>query len=111
VQRSQAIFPPKSGMANWEIISRLSEQTSFPMAYASTNDIFKEIQQANPFYQNVEIGGFWGGNLFQESFFTPNGKGKFMPLTIATTTCNQERPPLLASENYIQVKIKSKLVV
>ena len=111
VQRSQAIFPPKSGMANWEIISRLSEKTSFPMPYTSTNDIFKEIQQANPFYQNVEIGGFWGGNLLQESFFTQNGKGKFMPLTIATTTCNQEKPPLLASENYIQVKIKSKLVV
>ena len=31
-------------MANWEIISRLSEKTSFPMPYTSTNDIFKEIQ-------------------------------------------------------------------
>ena len=81
------------------------------MPFKSTDDIFKEIQQANPFYQNIEMGGFWGKNLFQESFQTPNGKGKFLPLTIGITTCNQEKQPLLASENYIQTKIKNKLVV
>jgi formate dehydrogenase major subunit len=111
IQRSHAIFPPKSGMENWEIICRLAEKTAPPMQFKTTDDIFKEIQQANPFYQQVQMGGFWGKNLFQESFHTPNGKGKFMPLTIDITTCNQEKQTLLASENYIQINIKNKLVL
>jgi predicted molibdopterin-dependent oxidoreductase YjgC len=111
VQRSPAIFPPKNGMENWEIICRLAEKTATPMQFKTTDDIFKEIQQANPFYQNVEMGGFWGKNLFRESFHTSSGKGKFLPLTIEVTTCNQEKQPLLSSENYIQIKIKNKLVV
>jgi len=111
VQRSQAIFPPKSGMANWETICRLAEKTAFPMQFKNTDDIFKEIQQTNPFYQDAEMGGFWGKNLFRENFHTANGKGKFLPLTIEIATCNQEKQPLLASENYIQTKIKNKLVI
>ncbi len=111
VQRSQAIFPPKSGLQNWEIICRLAEKTAQPMPFKSTDDIFGEIQQANPFYHHIEMGGFWGKNLFRESFQTPNGKGKFQPLTIGITTCNQGKHPLLASEDYIQTKIKNKLVV
>jgi len=111
VQRSQAIFPPKSGMANWEIICRLAEKTACPMQFTGSDDVFREIQQANPFYQNIEMGGFWGKDMFRDSFRTANGKGKFLPLTIEVTTCNQEKQPLLASENYIQTKIKSKLVV
>ena len=111
VQSSPAIFPPKSGMANWEIICRLAEKTAKPVPFLSTGDIFKEIRQANPFYQDVEIGGFWGKNLLLEKFHTANGKGKFQPLKIEITTCNQEKQPLLASESYIQTKIKNKLVV
>ncbi len=111
LQRSQAIFPPKSGMANWEIICSLAEKTTQAMKFKGTDDVFKEIQQANPFYQNVEMGGFWGKNLFRENFHTANGKGNFLPLTIELTTCNREKQPLLASEDYIQTKIKNKLVV
>ena len=81
------------------------------MQFKNTDDIFKEIQQTNPFYQDAEMGGFWGKNLFRENFHTANGKGKFLPLTIEIATCNQEKQPLLASENYIQTKIKNKLVI
>ncbi len=111
VQRSLAIFPPKGGMANWEIICRLAEKTAHPLPYKNTDDIFKEIRKDNPFYQDAEMGGFWGKNLFGEKFHTANGKGKFLPLTIEIATCNREKQPLLASENYIQAKIKNKLVL
>jgi formate dehydrogenase major subunit len=111
VQHSPAIFPPKSGMANREIICRLAELTTRPLPVQGTDDVFNEIRQANPFYQSVEMGGFWGKNLLLDTFHTANGKGKFQPLKIEISTCNQEKQPLLASESYIQSKIKNKLVV
>ena len=55
--------------------------------------------------------GSGGRTCFGEKFHTANGKGKFLPLTIETATCNQEKQPVLASENYIQLKIKNKLVL
>ena len=111
VQRSQAIFSPKGGMTNWEIICRLAEKTTRPFLFRGTDDVFNEIRQANPFYQDVEMGSFWGKTILLEKFYTANGKGKFLPLKIEIATCNQEKQPLLASESYIQTKIKNKLVV
>jgi formate dehydrogenase major subunit len=111
VQRSAAILPPRAGMTNLEIIGKLMEKTDGTFRLAESAEIFQEIGQANPFYRGVEPGGFWGKNLFQESFNTPSGKGKFLPVTVATGTCDTKKQPLLSSENYIQLKIKSKLVV
>jgi predicted molibdopterin-dependent oxidoreductase YjgC len=111
VQRSSKIFPPKSGMENWEIICSLAEKMALPMPFGATEDIFNEIRQANPYYQGVEPGGFWGKDLFRESFYTASGKGKFVPLTIDLTPCGEEKQPVLASEEYIQLKIKNKLVI
>ncbi len=111
VQRSAAILPPLAGMTNLEIIAKLAEKTGLKLRVADPGEIFKEIGQANPFYQGVKAGGFWGKDLFQETFHTPGGKGKFLPITIATGTCDIKKQPVLSSENYIQFKIKSKLVI
>ncbi|HEX7503322.1 MAG TPA: molybdopterin-dependent oxidoreductase, partial [Acidobacteriota bacterium] len=111
VQRSAAILPPLAGMTNLEIIGKLAEKTGGKLRCADPGEIFKEIGQANPFYLGVEAGGFWGKDLFQETFRTPSGKGKFLPITIATGTCDIKKQPMLSSENYIQFKIKSKLVI
>jgi formate dehydrogenase major subunit len=111
VQRSEALFPPKSGFSNLGIISTLAEKLAMPLPLETAADIFKEIQQANPFYQTITTEGFWGKDPFRENFHTANGKGKFMPLTIDLATCNKEKQTVLASETYIQLKIKNKLVV
>jgi formate dehydrogenase major subunit len=111
VQRSAAILPPRAGMTNLEIIGKLTEKTGMPLRFAGVDEIFKEIGQANPFYQGMEAGGFWGKDLFRETFHTASGKGKFLPLAIAPGTCDKKKQPLLSSENYIQFKIKSKLMV
>jgi formate dehydrogenase major subunit len=111
VQRSNAILSPRAGMTNLEIIGKLTEKTGMALRFAGAEEVFREIGQANPFYQGVEAGGFWGKNLFQETFHTAGGKAKFLPITIATATCDTKKQPLLSSENYIQFKIKSKLVV
>jgi formate dehydrogenase major subunit len=111
VQRSMAIFPPKSGFSNREIITMLAEKLAMPLQLETVAAIFKEIQQANPFYQTVSANDFWGNGLFRKSFHTANGKGNFFPLTIELATCNQEKQNLLASETYLQLKIKNKLMV
>ncbi len=111
VQRSEMLFPPKSGLNNLEIISALADKLAMPMQPRTAEEIFAEIQQANPFYQNVAGEQFWGKNMFREIFHTDNGKGKFMPLAIDTATCNDEKQIVLASESYLQLHIKSKLMV
>jgi predicted molibdopterin-dependent oxidoreductase YjgC len=111
VQRSEALFPPQGGFSNLEIITTLAEKLAMPLQFKTAADIFMEIQQANPFYQTIASEGFWGKDLFRESFHTANGKGKFIPLTIDLDTCNQEKQTVWASETYIQLKIKNKLVI
>ncbi len=109
VQRSEAILPPLAGMTNLEVIGKLAAKSGLKPAGA--DEIFREIGQANPFYLGVEMGGFWGRDLFKETFHTPGGKAKFLPVAVATDTCDGKKQPVLASENYIQFKIKSKLVL
>jgi formate dehydrogenase major subunit len=111
LQRSEAVFHPKSGFSTREIIITLAEKLAMPLQLKTADDIFNEIRQANSFYQTIAPEGFWGKNLFRESFHTVNGKGKFIPLTIDLATCNEEKQLMLASETYIQLKIKNKLVV
>ncbi|MEI6614660.1 MAG: molybdopterin-dependent oxidoreductase, partial [Chrysiogenales bacterium] len=111
VQRSKVLFPPKSGFSNREIITTLAEKLAMPLQLESAADIFKEIQQANSFYQTIASDVFWGKDLFRVNFHTVNGKGKFSPLTIDLATCNLEKQNLLASETYLQLKIKNKLMV
>jgi formate dehydrogenase major subunit len=111
VQRNNALFPPQSGLNNLEIITTLAEKLAMPLQLKTVEEIFIEIQQANPFYQTIPNESFWGKNLFRENFYTANGKGKFIPLTIDLATCNKEKQTVLVSENYIQLNIKNKLVV
>ena len=111
VQKSEALFLPKNGFNNREIITMLAEKLAMPLQLKTAADIFKEIQQANPFYQTIATDGFWGKDLFRENFHTANGKGKFIPLALDLASCNEEKQHILASETYIQLKIKNKLMV
>jgi formate dehydrogenase major subunit len=111
LQRSAALVPPAAGKTNLEIMGTLAAKLGMELAPATPEEIFTEIGRANPFYQGLETGAFWGKTLFQETFATGSDKGKFLPVTIDSATCNQERQPLLASENYLQFKIRNKLVV
>jgi formate dehydrogenase major subunit len=111
VQRSAAILPPLAGMTNLEAIAKLSGKLGMELGVFGPEEVFKEIGQANPHYLGVAPGEFWGKDLFHERFSTASGKAKFLPLAIDLTPCNQERQPLLSTENYVQTKIKNKLVV
>jgi len=111
LQRSAALIPPAAGKTNLEIIGELAARLGMALTPGSPEEIFAEIGRANPYYQGVAAGDFWGKTLFQEAFATRSGKAKFLPIVIDPATCNQETEPLLASENYLQFKIKNKLVL
>jgi predicted molibdopterin-dependent oxidoreductase YjgC len=111
VQKSDAIFPPKSGFSNLEIIGALAEKLAMPLQVKTAADILGEIRQANPFYRDVNTNDFWGKDLFREGFHTPSGKGVFLPLHIAPSPCNEEKQTIVASETYIQLNIKGKMVL
>jgi len=111
VQRSAALVLPAAGKTNLEIMAALAAKLGMELTPTAPDEIFDEIGRANPYYQGVETGAFWGRTLFLDTFATGSGKGKFLPVTIDSATCNREKQPLLASENYLQFKIKNKLVV
>jgi formate dehydrogenase major subunit len=111
VQPSSALILPASGKTNLEIIGTLAAKLGMELKPAVSEEIFAEIKEANSYYQGVTPGAFWGKDLFRETFATHNGKAKFLPISLDPTTCNQEKQPLLASENYLQFKIKNKLVL
>ncbi|MCU0235477.1 MAG: NAD(P)-binding protein [Acidobacteria bacterium] len=111
VQRSGALVPPASGKVNLEIIQLLAEKLGMALKPASPEAILAEIGAANPYYAEVAPGGFWGNDLFRAAFATDSGKARFLPIAIAAATCPLEKQPLLSSENYMQLKIKNKLVL
>jgi len=111
VQRSNALMPPASGKTNLEIISLLAEKLGMALHPAGEAEIFAEIGRANPYYAGLVMGDFWGHALFREAFATDNGKGKFLPVILDPATCAVDKQPLLSTENYLQFKIKNKLVL
>jgi len=111
VQRSAAILPPRTGWTNLEIISRLAAGLGTKLAPDGPEEIFREIAKANPYYQGVEPGDFWGRDLASGPWRTASGKARFLPLTIDPAPCRQEKLYPLATENYLRFRIKSKLVL
>ncbi len=110
VQQGAAIMLPVAGMTNLEIIAALAGKLGMEPLTGDAQAIFREIGEVNPYYRGVQPGGFWGQDLFRETFPTVSGKARFLPLTIDLAPCRQEKQSVLASENYIRFKIKSKLV-
>ena len=77
VQKSDALFPPKSGFSNLEIIATLAEKLAMPLQLKTAADIFKEIRRPIHFTRPSPAKVFGAKDLFRESFHTANGKGKF----------------------------------
>jgi formate dehydrogenase major subunit len=110
VQGFGKVFEPKTGMENWQIISKLSAKLNFPLPFRSVEDIQHEIRKAIPAYKNLAEGSFWGKDLFKKKFLTASGKGKFGSATIQPFPFNIEKKPYLYTENYFNAKIKGKLM-
>ena len=83
VQKSEALFPPKSGFSNQEIIIALAETLAMPLQLKTSGTRFS-TKSCRPTRSTKPSApdGFWGKDLFRERFHTANGKGKFIPLTI-----------------------------
>ncbi len=111
VQRSQAIMAPAAGKTNLEAIAILAEKLGTALDPVDGDGIFAEIGRANPYYSGLSMGGFWGRDLFRETFATSSGKARFLPIAIDPAICTREKQTLLASENYLQTRIKNKLVL
>ena len=111
VQRSNGIMAPAAGKTNLEAIAMLAEKMGMALYPVDADGIFAEIGRANPYYAGLSLGGFWGRDLFRKTFATDNGKAKFLPIVLDPAICTREKQPLLASENYLQTRIKNKLVL
>jgi formate dehydrogenase major subunit len=110
VQTFPKVFEPKAGMENWQIICKLAEKLNIPLNFQSVEEIAKEIQETIPVYRSVAPGTFWGKALFEKKFMTGNGKGKFSVAAIESLPVNLEKKPYLYTDNYFNMKIKSKIL-
>jgi formate dehydrogenase major subunit len=109
VQSFDRVFSPKTGLENWQIIARLAQQLGVSLGATSIEDIRNELKKANPFYQEAKP--FWGNHLFADRFLTPSGKGRFAVLPLDVSPLSLDKKAYLASEQFIETKIKGRLSV
>ena len=83
VQRLRRAVPPRGGMETWEILCQLGARMGqrFKMKYASTNDVFAEIQRVVPIYSSIDLDGTSGETIWDlsklPSIKRPLGAGAF----------------------------------
>jgi predicted molibdopterin-dependent oxidoreductase YjgC len=107
VQTFDRVFSPKTGMDNWQIIAKLAEKLGVNLGVTSVEDIGNEINKANAYYSKAKP--FWGNGLFAEKFPTSSGKGKFAVLPLDVSPLSLDKKAYLASEQFIETKIKARL--
>ena len=107
VQSFDRVFSPKTGMDNWQIIAKLAEKLGVNLGVTSVEDISNEINKANAYYSKAKP--FWGNGLFAEKFPTSSGKGKFAVLPLDVSPLSLDKKAYLASEQFIETKIKGRL--
>jgi predicted molibdopterin-dependent oxidoreductase YjgC len=111
IQKVNKLMPPKSGMENWQIILNLAQGFGKDFRINSVSEITKEIHAVNRFCNHTEPDQFWGGQLFQDGFYTEDKKARFSTYDVDITTQNPQKPRILFSENYFKVKIKRHLMI
>lgn len=95
VQRIRKAIEPLAGMAEWEVICKLSTLMGYPMSYNHPSEIMDEITSLTPSYGGIsydrieEKGIQWPcptkdhpgtSTLYSELFNRPGGLAKFMAL-------------------------------
>ncbi len=95
VQRIRKAIEPLAGMAEWEVISRISTLMGYPMTYSHPSEIMDEIARLVPAYGGIsfdrieERGIQWPcptkdhpgtATLYTELFSRPGGRAQFMVL-------------------------------
>jgi len=95
VQRVRKAIEPVAGMAEWQVISRLSTLMGYPMNYNQPSEIMDEIASLVPIYggisyERIEKQGIqWPcptkdhpgtTTLYTDLFARPGGLAKFVPL-------------------------------
>ncbi len=95
VQRIRKAIEPLAGMAEWEVICKISTLMGYPMSYESPAEIMDEIARLVPSYGGIsydrieEKGIQWPcpskdhpgtATLYTEQFSRPGGKAQFMAL-------------------------------
>ena len=58
----------------------LAEKLGMALNPVDADEIFAEIGRANPYYSGLAMGGFWGSDLFRESFRHRQRQGEIPPL-------------------------------
>ena len=95
IQRVRKAIPPLAGMAEWEVLCKISTLMGYPMSYNSPAEIMDEIASLVPIYGGIsydrleERGIQWPcpdknhpgtTTLYTDLFARANGLAAFMPL-------------------------------
>ncbi len=95
VQRVRKAIEPLAGMAEWQVISRLSTLMGYPMRYHHPSEIMDEIARLVPIYGGIHYGRLEQGGiqwpcptrdhpgtptLYTDLFSRPGGLAKFVAL-------------------------------
>jgi len=111
VQRVRKAIPPLAGMAEWEVLCKLSTLMGYPMSYNNPSEIMDEIASLVPIYGGIsydrieEKGIQWPcphknhpgtSTLYTDLFSRANGLATFVPLDhIGSGEVPDEQYPLV----------------
>ncbi|MCC6347822.1 MAG: molybdopterin-dependent oxidoreductase, partial [Nitrospirales bacterium] len=117
VQRVRKAIEPLAGMAEWQVISRLSTLMGYPMHYAHPSEIMEEIASLVPIYGGISYGRLEQGGiqwpcptkdhpgtatLYTDLFSRPGGLAKFVAL-------DHQGPGEVPDEHYPFVLITGRI--
>ncbi len=115
----KALDPPGEAMEDWKIVCEISARMGYPMNYASTSEVMKEIASVTPIYagishERLENGGIpWPCTskehpgtpiLYTERFNHPDGKARIIPVEYKEPLelPDAEYPYLLSTGRWLQ---------
>ena len=111
IQQKTPVRPPKTGWDYRQIINGLSEKMGIPVALRTTSQIEDEIFRAVPLYRKLLNGAFSSRDLFNDTFLTPTGRGRFATTVVDHGLASASGRRYLHDENYFEIKIKSRLTL
>jgi formate dehydrogenase major subunit len=109
IQHFRPAWPVASGMENWQVVQLLAQAIGLSWNYTSAAQVFAEIRQANPHYNEAEKDAIWGKELFAGRFPTSSGRARFAFFPVDLAANNTAKVRFLSSEQYFQLHIRKKL--
>jgi len=109
MQALNPIVPAKNTLADWQIIAKIGAVFHPGFSYSSSQEIDREIGQANRLYTDWTVGQVRARVEVRDNLLKRNGKFPLFIYEADPTPADSHKPVLIYPENFFLADIKGKL--